>query len=134
MDNFLNSLLTPELWFALLGAGGLLKLIEYIMKRIFEGEDIEAEREQTEKDNLRIDIQYLRNDVSALRMEVAELKDQLFSKDTEISLWQKRYWATSAGLDRVMIFLRYNASKETREGMDDILRSIDEVESDDFGE
>lgn len=119
----MESLLSPELWIAVVSGGFGIKLIDVVMnlRRNRNSNDMD------EKESLRKDIEYLRKQIEELRAEVNTLKNEVTKKDEYISFWQRRYWDKKLELDRVLVHVSHFGSPELKEKVRQALDSGDDI-------
>lgn len=120
MPNFLES---REFWIAVLTGGGFVKVVDYLFPFLLNRKRRGINLTASEKDDLRKDIKFLRGQIDELRAEVDNLKDSLYAREREVSLWQRRYWKKKIELEKVVWQVRNFGDEGMHERVFDSLSS-----------
>jgi predicted nuclease with TOPRIM domain len=117
-----DSIMSMELWIALITGGAATKLIDYIIPSFINRKKRRLEFGNDERENLRRDIEYLREQLQELRGEVKKLREEVNKRDAEVREWQHKYYEVKIQLDRVLIQVKHHGSPEVKQKVKDALR------------
>lgn len=116
-------LASAELWIAVVSGGIGVKLLDSILNRRKNKNDVDAD----EKESLRKDIEYLREQIAELRTEIDTLRKELRKRDKDVSFWQKKYWDKKLELDRVITHVNHLGSDQLKESVRKALDDSDDI-------
>lgn len=116
-------LASAELWIAVVSGGIGVKLLDSILNRRKNKNDVDAD----EKESLRKDIEYLREQIAELRTEIDTLRRELRKRDKDVSFWQKKYWDKKLELDRVITHVNHLGNDQLKESVKKTLDSSDDI-------
>jgi predicted nuclease with TOPRIM domain len=114
--------LTSPLAIAVLGGGGLLKLLELFFNRSRQVEDTRF----LERDNLRKDLRAVRDEVSELREEIADLRERYDNLLEENSSIRTRFYTLKTASMTIVTYIRSHDNLETNEHVETAMQIVEE--------